>query len=327
MIQCPCRGSAFFAALIASIVAFSLLSCSSKPHLNIHEKTTSELFEKTFIAKDIDTLNVGETNGNIQITLAAKDKDEISIIAEKTLAGGDSEEKLRGLLPKFHVTAALKDKSLVVESSWEGEKPKGVNSSVHYRITVPARLKVDLKTLNGDIKVEGVMGGVKVVSENGEVELKRTQGAHILSTASGAIRLTDVSSVAPLSLSTNNGEINATNIKALEVTAKTVNGGIDIETNAPTLNLTSENGEISAKLSANTSIKNMKAHATNGSIKFTLPSSVNANLRAAATNGSVKLEERGKTQEAEALLEKSLGSGGGAIDLKTENGEVAIRLQ
>ncbi|MCX6382243.1 MAG: DUF4097 family beta strand repeat-containing protein [Armatimonadetes bacterium] len=327
MFQCPCRGSAFFAALIASLVAFGVLSCSSKIRINRHDKKVSERFEKTFTAKEVDALKIKETDGTVQVTLAPKEQEEIGIIAEKVVTGETSEDMLRKNLSKIHVTAVLKERTLVVESSWEGEKPKGINSSVSYRITVPARLMLDITTQSGDVKADGITGGIKVSSENGEIELKKTQGTHELSTSNGSIRLRDVFSSAPLTLSSVDGQITATNLKAPKVTAKTVNGDVDIETNAPILNLASTNGEVAIKLSANTEVKNLKAQTTNGYIKLTLPKNTNANLKAHVSNGSVKLEESGKTQEADKELEKTLGSGGGTLDLKTENGEVEVRLK
>jgi hypothetical protein len=101
---------------------------------------------------------------------------------------------------------------------------------VDYHVTVPERARLDVKTTNGRVRIEGASGTVRAGTTNGSVEVEDASGAVEASTANGSVRAAFHAAPAEgtIRLSTTNGTVtlllppDATG----EFEASTVNGGI-----------------------------------------------------------------------------------------------------
>ncbi|MDA0203838.1 MAG: hypothetical protein O3A53_04655 [Acidobacteria bacterium] len=159
-----------------------------------------EEFSQTVALNAGGEFDISNVNGQVEI--ATWNRNEVRILATK-LAKNES---------------VLKDVQVVVTGS--GEKvevdtklPKGWNrsGSVSYRITLPASVKLDARTVNGSVSVDGVSGRMDLHSVNGRVE------------ASGA--------VAPVTAKTVNSQLRiryADKPKSGEHTFETVNGSVRV---------------------------------------------------------------------------------------------------
>jgi hypothetical protein len=65
----------------------------------------------------------------------------------------------------------------------------GPGGSVDYRITLPATVRVEATTVNGQVEVEGVMGNLRVSSVNGSVTASDVQGEVRASTVNGRVEV------------------------------------------------------------------------------------------------------------------------------------------
>lgn len=97
-------------------------------------------------------------------------------------------------------------------------------------ITVPADTSLQLKSVAGAIRVDGVHGEVDASSMNGPVELTNVSGTIVADTTNGPIRasMDQVDQSKPISFSTVNGSINVVlpaNLKA-NVKLRTLNGSV-----------------------------------------------------------------------------------------------------
>jgi hypothetical protein len=63
----------------------------------------------------------------------------------------------------------------------------GGSGRVDYRITLPAGVQLELKTVNGGVEVEGVVGGLQVSSVNGGIEIRGANGPVHATTVNGGI--------------------------------------------------------------------------------------------------------------------------------------------
>lgn len=147
--------------------------------------------EKTFKADKVQMLQVKGDVGEISVKAGEPGEEKILIRVEKRAVGGSSPEERKSWLERLQTTAALQDKTLVVETHLKGEAPHGISVAVsRYTITVPKRLRLDLKTETGGIRVAGVQGGAHLASGTGAVELENTGGALEVSSETGAVSLT-----------------------------------------------------------------------------------------------------------------------------------------
>lgn len=123
-------------------------------------------------------------NVNGSITVETGDRDEVRIEAEKAAASSDALERLR------------------VETDGEGERVSvrtrharasgwllgwGSGGKVDYRITLPARARVELETVNGRVEVDGLEGPLRVESVNGGVRVRRAASEVEASTVNGSL--------------------------------------------------------------------------------------------------------------------------------------------
>jgi DUF4097 and DUF4098 domain-containing protein YvlB len=110
---------------------------------------------------------------------------------------------------------------------WTG---RGISSSVHYEITVPSRANLDLGTVNGKIRLNGVSGELELSSTNGGIKAENCGGTVSARTTNGSIdvELRQLALEEAMSLRTTNGSITLalpTDSQAT-FTARTTNGSI-----------------------------------------------------------------------------------------------------
>jgi DUF4097 and DUF4098 domain-containing protein YvlB len=106
----------------------------------------------------------------------------------------------------------------------------GSGGKVDYRITLPAKARVEVETVNGKLDVEGIEGLVRASTVNGSVEVARVSGEVETSTVNGSIKATylDVDPDGRHRFSTTNGSVTLylPPDASGEFEAQTVNGSI-----------------------------------------------------------------------------------------------------
>lgn len=164
-------------------------------------------------------------NGGIQVT--AGDASDVRVQA-KVMAVASSEEEARRLASEVHVRTSA-------TISAEGPKARSRDWwTVSYRLTVPARTDLDLRTHNGGISLTGVRGRTEFETMNGGVRLSDAGGSLRGRTTNGGVKVALTGTQwdgEGLDVTTTNGGV------VLEVPADynahletgTVNGGINID--------------------------------------------------------------------------------------------------
>jgi hypothetical protein len=222
------------------------------------------------IAKENRTFNVGTgsnlvlDNQNGSVTVTAWDRPQIQIEAEKSARAG-SEAKAKEALQKLRVemsqngnTVEVRTRSNQPDGFWSWMTSNQVDHQVTYRVMVPRNCNLNVETVNGGVKIEGVSGTLKLETTNGGIRTTGTSGS---------------------------------------VNAGTTNGGIEVEllqAQASPMSLETTNGKIVIRVPA-TFRANLDASTTNGSIRSDLPVTVSGqinrrSLRGALNGGGPELE-------------------------------------
>lgn len=168
-------------------------------------------------------------NVNGEIRAEASDGPAVEVTAERT-ASATSDEAARELLGRIEMREEVGDRQVRIETVSPRIRMGG--QKVSYVVRVPAGVHVDLRTVNGGVRLEGVGGEVRAASTNGGVR----------------------------------GRVAAASV----VEARTTNGGVELELAGALaadgrLQLTSVNGGIRLKLPEDTRAE-VSARCTNGRV-------------------------------------------------------------
>ncbi len=219
-------------------------------------------------------------NVNGPVTIETWDRDEVDIRAEKAVRGRHEN------LDKIKIE--IESGSHVIKVNTVFPKIRGFRGKVSYEIKVPKNIKLEkIRTVNGDINIQGPLTDVRVATTNGDVSITDVSGHLVFSTTNGKVSAEDVHG--EISARSTNGNIYL-EIDSVsdEITASTTNGGI-------TLTIDSKN--IDADIEART---------TNGRIFIDFPVTIQSG------------------QISRRRLDGRIGDGGPLISLKTTNGPIKI---
>ncbi len=170
--------------------------------------------------------------------------------------------------------------------------PKGAKVSdrdksrlqAEYKIVVPKKFNLDLKTAGGHIQIGDLEGEVKAVTAGGALKFGNIQGPVQGRTSGGEITLASASST--VNVNTAGGRIELGELRG-ETTAKTAGGSIKVDKCKAKLLAETSGGEISVRRALNT----VKAKTAGGSISVTFSAQPDEDcaLNTAAGNIRVKV--------------------------------------
>lgn len=179
-------------------------------------------FDRTVAFEPTGTFRLDNVNGKVRIE--PWDRPEVRIEAEKSAS---NEEYLESI--KIEVLAE-RDRVEVRTRYPRKGLFLGGHGMVEYHIYLPARARVEVKTVNGSVEVDGLAGTVRASTVNGSVRVTETSGAVDASTVNGSIRAEyrKVAGEEQHHFSTTNGSVTVylPSDAGGDVEASTVNGSI-----------------------------------------------------------------------------------------------------
>ena len=162
------------------------------------------------------------------------------------------------MFDRYDVTFDDRGSGLTIRGEYD--KPRGrVNwrksLRVHYEISVPENIDIDIKTSGGSIHVEDIAGDARLKTSGGSLQLKNLSGDIVGRTSGGSIQGRNLGGVADLH--TSGGSINIDGAGG-SIEAKTsggsiniadVDGTVDANTSGGTIRLKEIAGAVNAKTS------------------------------------------------------------------------------
>ena len=283
------RTSTLTAVLAVAAVLMSVLGCD----VSIPTGTTSEGFERTYTehleqtldGRGASLLDARTINGAITLEGSAQDRVIVQIRKE---IRAFSKQEAEAFAQKVQVHVKRNGNEIQIYKE-HPKPPNHIQVVVAYEIQSPSGVDVRLGTVNGRIRIRGMVGTVDAETINGAIDL-----------VGGGSRV---------GLSTVNGDIDAL-VEPLGGEGRffAVNGSVDVEVRSGVAPVT--------------------ATTTNGSVELTLPGNFSGQLSARAARGRVRSEfpmslPPGSPQN---YLTGPLGKGGNTqVTLLTTNGNVALK--
>ncbi len=229
---------------------------------------------RTFKVQNHPKLSLGNISGSIQIA-----------------KGGDGQiaVKWNSTDERIEVTAEQKGNEVVVKVDY----PKNIHNfkgGVDFTISCPDEADLEISSVSGDIKVDGIAGKLELQAVSGDVDLSDSAGELDVQCVSGNLHLTQI------------GEA--------ELNAQTVSGTIQYQGNL-------EGGDYSF-------------NATSGSITLEVGRDASFQISGQAMNGSVSSKFAGievSKQEFTGFktLEGSINGGKVKVDVNTISGGITIK--
>ena len=264
----------------------------------------------------LDTTVTIDRNGTVDLQLVSGE-----IVVN---AGTGSQVRIhayseRGVL-EFSATGSRV--SLDVRSS------RGRMGDTRYEVTVPVGVRLELKSVSGDITSHGVKGELEVEAVSGDIDV---------SDGTGMVELTNVSG--DITAARLSGE-NRIDVVSGDVALSDVSGTFEIETvsgemtieraSLKSLRTESVSGELSYDGTLDPQGR-YEFHSQSGDIRLRLPSSAGGSVRLETFSGSVDSEFPMTMQpgdhgmgEHPKRLEFTFGKGGARITAETFSGDINI---
>lgn len=203
--------------------------------------TAKKTFQESYSLKYGSEISLANSNGVVEIRTWKQET--IEIIAEievKAQSKHDAEDYLKHVkinikqdINHIKITSDYPHKggNSVIFDWFSGNRTPEVE--IHYSLTVPQQSDLDIKNVNGAVKVEEIEGQINLKTTNGRIEGANIRGSVGAETANGTIELEviELFEDESLSLKTINGTIVLylpSNVRA-DVDASSVNGTIETD--------------------------------------------------------------------------------------------------
>jgi len=192
-------------------------------------KVTDE-WDRTYDITPGGRFELTNVNGLISASPATAGKVEVHAVRE---ARASSEEAAREILKKAEMKEEIAPDRVSVQAA--DTQPGGGFGrppvTIRYEVKIPPGLTVQLKTQNGEVRLENVQGTLTASSTNGGVTGRALSGSIDASTVNGGIQIDLESITADTRLTTVNGGVRVTigpSVKA-DLEASVVNGGVSVD--------------------------------------------------------------------------------------------------
>jgi DUF4097 and DUF4098 domain-containing protein YvlB len=261
------------------------------------------IIKKMFNVNKGGKLTVDVNPGEIKISTWSRDEVEVKI-------DGLDEEGLS----KVEITSDKNNVSIVYDESWSS------SDAADYKITVPDKYNLDLRTSAGDIKVNGnIEGNVKVATSGGDLAFRNVYG-DLRAEASGGNISVRGNVDGNLNVSTMGGDITIGSINGKSARINTMGGEITINDCASGVVAKTYGGDIVVgNTGGNSEFEtyggNISVGKVNGSVSM---ETYGGNLDLKGANGKVKA----KTNGGNVVFRNVNGS----IDVKTLAGDISVEL-
>jgi len=220
----------FWRKIFFTVIFFTFFSLGVHPSL-AHKY--EETIERNFDFKSGGKLVLSNTNG--KITIRSWDEERVQIKAELRIRAPDGEEAKE--IAQKAIEIDYVPEEIRITTKGQGNKSfrnfllgrkRGV--SVNYTLSVPRRVNLDIRSVNGGMGIADIEGRIEARTTNGGIGISSVSGSVNAHTTNGGIKveLNEVSPNESMSFTTTNGGIKVClpqTIKA-DISARTTNGGI-----------------------------------------------------------------------------------------------------
>jgi hypothetical protein len=275
-----------------------------------------------------------------EISVSVGPGDEVSIEAVKRTRGDRSELNRVDVIVEEHA-------GRVDVRTEHGAFFRDDHVSVDFTVIVPEGASVEMRSVSGNVKVNGVKGVVRAQSVSGNVVASNAPRVEYARTVSGDVELTGVSMDSDMTAQSISGSVHASGLKARALDISTVSGEVSLrDAKCERLNARSVSGGIDYNGSLTKNGRyDVSSHS--GSVRFTLTSGTGFELNTTSFSGSLRSEfpltlggqpggdvivgpgsntaiRRGRGRGPGSGVRAVFGDGSASLSLRTFSGDIVI---
>ncbi|MFT5276397.1 MAG: DUF4097 and DUF4098 domain-containing protein YvlB [Glaciecola sp.] len=249
---------------IAALVGLSLLALVANAKQSVDE---------TMAADPSGVVDIEHVNGVAKII--GWDKNEVSVKGEL----GENTEEFKFERDGSSIIIHVEQ---MKHSGWNnsGGKKNEDNLVIH----VPIKSRVNYSSVNADLTINSVHGGVNADVVNGDMEVDDLIGRIRLESVNGDINAKRLNG--DIFIETVNGDIRGKHSGEKELKLSTVNGDISVHSDSPEVNAETVNGDIDLELQK---VAEIIVSTVNGSIDIDMDLQDDGRVEASSVGGSIDL--------------------------------------
>ena len=311
-------------------------------------------------------LKVTNTSGDITISAGTGTKAVVEVTKEVRAGDRNEAEELEEQLQAIIEQDGDRLEIDTRYQRWQDDDPfwqklfdirKGSFGSVNYQIELPAQAKLDLRSVSGDISVQGASGDLRIEATSGDIEIGNHIGECSIKNTSGDIRLRGIEGY--VDLSSTSADILLDDVKGdvefrstsgdseiywvvgnLYITKTSgdlrieeCSGDVDINTTSGDIYVRQEEGALFVSSSSGdvricSQVRNgdrFEVETISGDITFEVPAEIEGEIKLETISGSIESElvfER--SRYGKRKVEGRIGSNGPRLELSSSSGDISL---
>jgi len=281
-----------------------------------------EKFQKSVALAQEGKVEIRNVSGDIRVFVW--EKNEVKIEAVK-ISRASSLEKAKENAARVKIEVTKEDDTLTIATRYPKTTFKRLDVSVNYKVTIPTKAALRVKSVSGDVECGHIGGFLKISAVSGDVVVEQAGDGVELSSVSGDVKISRIEGEA--SLKTVSGDISIAFLRG-SVEAESVSGDIELKdvSQARRVKVSSLSGDVRYYGDLNPDgIYTLKTHS--GDLEVRLPAEAKFDLVAKTFSGDVDSEFEitlvGKVSRRE--LRGKVNGGGAELELRTFSGEIKLR--
>jgi len=279
---------------------------------------------RVFSAEPGGHLVVDVEDGDVEVKTG--ESDQIAVDVFRKVSAKDPEIE-REILDDHEITFRQDGNTVTVIGKRKSKRRfwnlRNLRFQVRYVISIPREFNADLKTSDGDVRVDDLVGDLKVRSSDGDLKLGNIRGPVRGTTSDGDISLGQC--IGALELRSSDGTIRIDKVEG-EVAAKTSDGDIYVEEVHGKLEASTSDGDISATF-ASPPVGDCRLRTSDGDIAVRLVETAALSLDIRTSDGDIVSDfpvvVQGKLKDN--ILRGTINGGGYQLELRTSDGDVELR--
>ncbi|MCP2619802.1 DUF4097 domain-containing protein [Candidatus Aminicenantes bacterium AC-334-K16] len=281
-----------------------------------------ERFQKSVSLSRTGKVEISNVSGDIEVSVW--EKNEVKIDAVK-VSRASSLEKAKENAARVKIEVEKEGNILSIATRYPKKTFKSLNVSVNYKLTIPDKASLRVKSVSGDVNCGQIGGFLKISAVSGDVVVEQAGDGLELSSVSGNVEVSRIEGEAELK--TVSGDISIAYLRG-SVDAESVSGSIDLKdvSQARRVKLSSLSGDVRYQGDLNPDgIYTLKTHS--GDLEIRLPAETKFDVVAKTFSGKIDSEFEitlvGKLSRRE--LRGKVNGGGAELELKTFSGGIKLR--